>query len=159
VNDEQICTAAAAMWARIGINVTVRAQTRAIYQPLIMNNRVDMFLQGWSPNSWDAYEAFFYNLATRFDEKPEVVLGAGQGLFNIGRYSNPDVDALLLKISSSMDPPARQALISQVHQAYIRDIPSIPVHQQEIVWGAAKTVTATPAPDDSVTFRWISVAE
>ena len=159
VNDEQICTAAAAMWARIGINVTVRAQTRAIYQPLIMNNRVDMFLQGWSPNSWDAYEAFFYNLSTRFDEKPEVVLGAGQGLFNIGRYSNPDVDALLLKISSSMDPPARQALISQVHQAYIRDIPSIHVHQQEIVWGAAKTVTATPAPDDSVTFRWISVAE
>lgn len=101
----------------------------------------------------------FYNLATRFDEKPAVALGEGQGTFNIGRYSNPEVDALLLRISRTLDPAERQALISQVNQIYVHDIPSIPLHQQEIVWGATRKVTATPTPDDSVTFRWISVAE
>lgn len=83
VNDEAICTAAASMFARIGVTVNVRARTKAVYQPYIMGNRVDMYLQGWSPNSRDAYEAFFYNLATRFDEKPGVVLGEGQGITSV----------------------------------------------------------------------------
>ena len=58
-----------------------------------------------------------------------------------------------------MDQTVRQGLIEQVNAIYVHDIPSIPLHQQEIVWGATKKVTATPTPDDSVTFRWISVAE
>jgi peptide/nickel transport system substrate-binding protein len=159
MNDEAICTAAVSMLAKIGITVAMRAQSKTIYQPYIMNNKVDTYLQGWAPNSWDAYEAFFYNLATRTDEKPAVVLGEGQGLFNIGRYSNPEVDAALLKISRSLDPVERQALIAEVHKAYVRDIPSIPVHQQAIVWGARKGVQATVSPDDSVTFRWVSIDE
>ena len=159
VNDEPICTAIVPMLARIGVSVTMRAQTKGVYMQTIMNNRVDCYLQGWSPNSWDAYEAFFYNLATRFDETPAVVLGAGQGTFNIGRYSNPEIDALLLRISRTLDPAERQALIAQVNRLYVQDIPSIPLHQQEIVWGATKKVTAIPTPDDSVTFRWISVTE
>ena len=159
VNDEPICTAAVAMLARIGITVNLRVQGKAAYMPLITNNPVDSYLQGWSPNSWDAYEAFYYNLATRYDAKPTIVLGEGQGLFNIGRYSNPEVDALLLKIRNSLDPAERQALISAVHRIYISDIPSIPVHQQEIIWGARRAVQATPTPDDSVTFRWISIDE
>jgi peptide/nickel transport system substrate-binding protein len=159
MNDEAICTAAVSMLAKIGITVSMRAQSKAIYQPYIMNNRVDSYLQGWAPNSWDAYEAFFYNLATRFDEKPATVLGEGQGLFNMGRYSNPEVDAALLAISRSLDPAARQALIDEVHKAYVRDIPNLPLHQQAIVWGARRAVQATVSPDDSVTFRWVSIEE
>lgn len=159
VNDEPVCTAIVSMLARIGVTVEMRAQTKGVYMQTIMNNRVDCYLQGWSPNSWDAYEAFFYNLATRFDEKPATVLGGGQGTFNIGRYSNPDLDILLLRISQTLDPAERQGLISQVNRIYVQDIPSIPLHQQEIVWGATKALTAIPTPDDSVTFRWISVAE
>jgi peptide/nickel transport system substrate-binding protein len=159
VNDEAICTAAVSMLARVGITVTLRAQTKAVYMQTIMNNPVDSYLQGWSPNSWDAYEAFFYNLATRFDANPPVPLGEGQGLFNIGRYSNPALDALLLKISQTLDTTERQKLMSEVNRIYVRDIPSIPLHQQDIIWGADKAVTASPTRDDSVTFRWISVAE
>ena len=88
-----------------------------------------------------------------------MVLGAGQGTFNIGRYSNPEIDALLLRISRTLDSAERQALIAQVNRLYVQDIPSIPLHQQKIVWGATRKVTATPTPDDSVTFRWISSAE
>jgi peptide/nickel transport system substrate-binding protein len=77
----------------------------------------------------------------------------------MGRYSNPEVDAALLAISRSLDPAARQALIDEVHKAYVRDIPNLPLHQQAIVWGARRAVQATVSPDDSVTFRWVSIEE
>ncbi len=116
-----------------------------------------MFMQSWASNSYDAYEAFFYNLATRDQDKPATRLGEGQGTWNAGRYSNPAVDKLLAQVASETDPAKRQALIADVHKLYTGDVALIPLHQQWIAWGVRSTVDAAPLADDSVNLREITV--
>jgi len=157
VNDEQICTAVTAMLARVGIRATLLAQTKGVYFQRILAERPDMYLQGWTPNSFDALEAFFYNLATRQGDNPEIILGEGQGTFNVGRYRNPEVDRLLQAIGRSIDMPARRLLINQVHGIFKTDIAYIPLHQQVIVWGVRRGIAATPLADDTVNLRWITI--
>ncbi|WP_149536202.1 ABC transporter substrate-binding protein [Siccirubricoccus phaeus] len=159
VNDEAICVAVSAMLARVGIRATLLSQTKSVYFQRLLAERPDMYLQGWTPNSFDALEAFFYNLATRQDDNPTVAIGEGQGTFNAGRYRNPDVDALLKRIGQSIDRDERRKLINEVHTIFRRDIAYVPLHQQVIVWAARRGVTATPLADDTVNLRWITVTK
>jgi len=157
VNDEAICVAVVSMLARVGIKAKLVAQTKSIHFKRLQTEDVDMFMQSWAPNSYDAYEAFFYNLATREQDHPAVRLGEGQGTWNSGRYSNPDFDRLLQRIASETDLAKRQQLIVQAHKIYTGDVAIIPLHQQWIAWGVRGAVDVVPMADDSVVLRWITV--
>ena len=157
VNDEAICVAAVAMLARVGLKADLLSTTKSIHFKKLQTEDVDMYMQGWAPNSYDAYEAFFYNLATREQDKPEVRLGEGQGTWNSGRYRNPEFDRLLLRIASETDLAKRHELILQAHKIYTGDIALIPLHQQWIAWGVRDAVSVVPLADDSVVLNWISM--
>jgi peptide/nickel transport system substrate-binding protein len=158
VNDEQICVAAVAMLARVGIKADLIATTKSIHFKKLQTEDVDAYLQGWAPNSYDAYEAFFYNLATRPQDHPGATLGEGQGTWNAGRYHNPDFDRLLQRIASETDLAKRHALILEAHKIYVADIALVPLHQQWIEWGVRDSVSVVPLADDSIVLYAISVA-
>src|SRR6185369_14434332 len=99
-----ICVATAAMLARVGLKVELSVQTKSIHFQKLQTQDVDMFMQSWASNSYDAYEALFYNLATRDQDKPETRLAEGQGTWNSGRYRSPALDALMARIASETDP-------------------------------------------------------
>ena len=157
VNDEAICTAVSSMLARVGIKANLSVQTKSIHFQKLQTQNVDMFMQSWAANSYDAYEAFFYNLATRNEDNPETKLAEGQGTWNSGHYHNAKLDALLKQIGSETDPAKRQGLISQVHKIYIDDVALIPLHQQWIAWGVRDNIALAPLADDSVNLRTVTV--
>jgi peptide/nickel transport system substrate-binding protein len=157
VNDEAICVAASSMLARVGIKANLSVQTKAIHFKKLQTEDVDMFMQSWASNSYDAYEALFYNLATRDQDMPETRLGEGQGTWNSGRYRSPALDATMARIASETDPAKRQALIVEAHKIYTGDVAIIPLHQQWIAWGVRSTVDVAPLADDSVNLRTVTV--
>jgi peptide/nickel transport system substrate-binding protein len=127
VNDEGTCTAVVAMLARIGIRVTLNAQTRARFFAEVNapGFNTSFYLLGWTPATSDAHNALF-NLAGTRD--------GTRGVFNNGGYSNPRLDALIDRIAVETDQAARQRLITEASGVIRDDVGYIPLHQQQIVW-------------------------
>ncbi|MBS7791964.1 ABC transporter substrate-binding protein [Roseococcus sp. SDR] len=150
VNDEAICTAVVAMLARIGVRVTLAAQTRARFFAEVNAPRYNtsFYLLGWTPNTYDAHNALF-NLAGTRD--------GTRGVFNNGGYSNPAFDALVDQISVETVPARRQELITQATRLLQSDVAYIPLHQQQVVWAARNNVTLVQQADNGFPLRSVRI--
>jgi len=148
VNDEAICTAITAMLARVGIRVTLNAQTRARYFAEILGPRYNtsFYLLGWTPSTSDAHNTLFNLAGTR---------GGARGIFNVGGYSNPRFDALLDRIAVETDPAERQRLISEASGILREDVAFIPLHQQQIVWAVRSGWTVVQTADNYFQLRFV----
>lgn len=150
VNDEAICTAVVAMLARIGVRVTLAAQTRARFFAEVNAPRYNtsFYLLGWTPNTYDAHNALF-NLAGTRD--------GTRGVFNNGGYSNPAFDALVDQISVETVPARRQELITQATRLLQADVAYIPLHQQQVVWAARNNVQLVQQADNGFPLRSVRI--
>ena len=54
INDEEICTALASMWAQLKVRVRVNTMPRALYFPKLEKLDTSLFLYGWGGNITDA---------------------------------------------------------------------------------------------------------
>ncbi len=150
VNDEAICQAVTAMLARVGVKVTLNVQTRLKYFSEINNPNyhTSFYLLGWTPNTYDAHNAFFNLLGTR---------NGVRGVVNDGGWSNPEFDALLDKIAVEIDKDKRQAMIEQA-SAMVRDqVPAIPLHQQTVVWATRSSIELQQLADNTFPLRFVTV--
>jgi peptide/nickel transport system substrate-binding protein len=150
VMDEQICTAIVSMLARTGIKVDLLAQTKTKFFTKILspNYDTDFYLLGWTPATYDAHNALYTLLGTRNGKRGEV---------NAGGYSNPTLDGLIEQIGVETDQPKRDGLIKQTIGILQKDLPTIPLHQQVIVWAAKKNVDVAQPADNYFPFRFINV--
>jgi peptide/nickel transport system substrate-binding protein len=150
VMDEQICTAIVSMLARVGIKVDLLAQTKSKYFTKILapNYDTDFFLLGWTPATYDAHNVLYTLLGTRNGKRGEV---------NPAGYSNPTLDELTNQIAVETDQTKRNALITQTIQIQQQDLPTIPLHQQVIVWAAKKNVDVVEPADNFFPYRFIDV--
>ena len=148
VNDEAICTAITAMLARVGIRVTLNAQTRARYFAEILGPgyNTSFYLLGWTPSTSDAHNAF-YNLAASRN--------GARGVFNSAGYSNPQFDTLVDRIAVETDPARRQRLISEASTVLRDDVAFIPLHQQQIVWAVRSGWTVVQTADNYFQLRHV----
>lgn len=150
VMDEQICTAIVSMLARIGIKVDLTAQTKSKFFTKINspNYNTDFFLLGWTPATYDAHNVLYTLLGTRNGKRGEV---------NDGGYSNPELDTLTDKIAVETDPAKRTAMIVEAIKILQKDIPTVPLHQQVIVWAAKQNVEMAQLADNFLPFRYVTV--
>ncbi|MBX9701571.1 MAG: ABC transporter substrate-binding protein [Acetobacteraceae bacterium] len=147
VNDEAICTAVVAMLARIGVRVTLAAQTRARFFAEVNAPRYNtsFYLLGWTPATVDAHDVLFNLMGTR---------DGTRGVFNNGGYSNPQLDSLTQRIGVETDAAKRQAMITEA-AALIRDtVAYVPLHQQQIVWAARSGVDVAQTADNYIQLRF-----
>ena len=150
VNDEAICQAVTAMLARIGVRVTLNAQTRLKYFAEISNPdyHTSFYMLGWTPTTYDALNSQYNLAATR---------SGTRGIFNDGGYSNPKFDALLDQIAVQTDPAKRGAEIIEASKMLQDDAAFLPLHQQVVVWAARKNVDLVQSADDSFPLRFVTV--
>jgi peptide/nickel transport system substrate-binding protein len=150
VNDEGICTAVVAMLARIGVHVTLAAQTRARFFAEVNPPRYNtsFYLLGWTPATVDAHNALF-NLAGTRD--------GTRGVFNNGGYSSPRLDALIDRIGVETDAARRQAMIGEAAGILRDDVAYVPLHQQQVVWAARPNVEITQTADNYIQLRFARV--
>ena len=148
VMDEQICTAIVPMLARIGIKVDLTAQTKTKFFTKILgpNYNTDFWMLGWTPSTYDAHNALYTLLGTRDGKRGEV---------NVGGYSNPVLDGLITSIGIETDQSKRNDLIRQATALVRKDMPTVPLHQQMVVWAAKDTVELAQPADNYFPYRFI----
>ena len=150
VNDEAICTAIVAMLARIGVKVDLTAQTKTRFFNKIAAPAydTDFYLLGWTPNTYDAQNVLYNLVATR---------KVPQGEVNYGGYSNPEVDALTIRIAGETDPTKRNAMIADAAKIVQRDVAYIPLHQQVLAWAARSNIDLVQPADNYFPLRFVRV--
>ncbi len=152
VNDEQICQAVVGMLARIGVRVALNAQPKAQYFAKVLKSggyRTSFFMLGWTPAALDSHNVLYDIMGCRDDA------ASSRGESNLGNYCNKALDALTDKILFEVDPKTRDGLIKQAYQIAMDDYGFIPLHQQSLAWGVAKSVKVALRADNSVMLYWI----
>ncbi len=149
VNDEKICQALAAMWAQIGVRITVNSMPRAVYFPKLEKTDTSMYMLGWGGAATDGIFILQPVMST-YD-------GKGDGDYNYGRYSNPKLDELVAKIKVDMNPERRLKEIRDAEAAHNAEINHLPVHRQVIPWATRSNVTAVHRADNQVMPFWVKV--
>ena len=149
INDEKICQALAAMWAKINIKVKLDAQPRAVYFPRLDKLDVSLYMLGWGGAITDAETVLTPVLRNR--------AASGVGDYNYGNYKNAKLDDAAAASSKEPDVKKREALIKQALLAHNEEINSLPLHRQVIPWAARSNVNVVHRADNVVEYQWISV--
>ena len=149
VNDERICTALAAMWARVGLNVKVEAMPKAQYFQRTPKKEFSACMQGWGDNNRDA----MFTLKPLYHSLNEK----GAGDTNYGNFRNAELDDLIDRAEVEMDPAKRQALINQAVEVLQREVLVLPLHRQVIPWVTRANVTLVHRSDNKFAPLWVRI--
>ena len=149
INDEEICQAVTAMWARVGIKAKLRTLPLATYFPMIQRYEASIYMLGWGVPTFDA----LYSLQSLV----RTVGAQGDGNYNVGRYSNPQMDALVERIKQEVDQKNRNALIEQALLLSHQDVSHIPLHNQVIPWAMKKNIELYHRADNRIDMRSVKV--
>ncbi len=137
VNDAKIAQAAAAMLAKIGIKVDLKTMPKAQYWPEFDKCAADMLMIGWHADTEDSANFSEFLTMTRNEE-------TGKGQYNCGHYSNPELDKLVEDANVETDPAKRAAMLQQVEKTLYDDAAYVPLHWQNLAWGAKSNVDIAP---------------
>jgi len=149
INDEEICKALVAMWARIGLKVNLNAMPRATYFAKIQKYDTSAYLLGWGVPTFDA----LYSLQSL----AKTVGKEGDGNFNLGRVSNAEYDQLVEAMKSEVDQKKRNELIAKALLIHNREVMHIPLHNQVIPWAMRKNINVVHRADNRLEARWVRI--
>ena len=144
VNDGEICQAVAGMLARVGVKINLEAESKATYFPKILSRNTSFYLLGWTPTTYDVHNTLYNIMASP---------ATGQGVFNLGSYSNAKVDELTGKIGTETDPAKRNAMIAEAMKLHADEFGHVPLHQQALAWAMRKNVTIDQRGDNIILYR------
>lgn len=152
LNDEAICNSVVSMLAKIGVKVTLEAQTRGKFFAKLMapEQGSGFFLMGWEPSTYDALDALVNLTATPNKD-------AHRGDANFSGYSNPALDALISEIAGEADPAKRLDLLHKALALVKDDIAYLPLHQQDLVWAARDNIELVQQGDGMFPLRYVVV--
>ena len=143
---EGVCQAAAAMLTQVGIRTTLRSSATNQFFPKLSQATASFIEYGWTPttDAWSTLNALFRS----FDPQ-------GAGTFNAGRYSNPQLDALIDAVRIEPDLSKRRARIGVALRLIQDDLPYIPLYRRKLNWAMARNVQLAQWPNDVVELRWV----
>jgi len=149
VNDEEICQASVAMWARIGVKVRLAAEPMATFIQKVQNFDSSAYMLGWGVATYDAQYAIQSLIRTR-------TTGA-DGNFNFAKVSDAKVDQLTDAMKSETDVAKRNAMIREALVRTRDEHLYIPIHHQVRPWAMKQGVTTVHRSDDRPEARFTSV--
>jgi peptide/nickel transport system substrate-binding protein len=134
INDEKVAQAAAQMLTRIGIKTNVDAMTASTFFSRRNKYEFSLYLAGWGADSGEMLNSLVALVAT-MDPK------TGLGHTNRGRYSNPELDAVIKQAATTVDEKKREELLRQASKLAMSDFPLIPLHFEVTPWALKKGIT------------------
>ena len=146
---ENVCQAVAAMLTQVGIRTQLRSSPSTQFFPRLTSGNTPFFEVGWTPlpDAWNSLNGLMRTYSRD-----------GQGTFNAGRYSNPQLDALIDGLRVEPDLTRRRAMVTTTLRLAADDLPLIPLYRRTLTWAMAKKVTLVQWPNDQVELRWVRVA-
>ena len=147
---EGVCQAAAAMLTQVGIRTTLRSSATNQFFPKLSQASASFIEYGWTPttDAWSTLNGLFRSWDAQ-----------GAGTFNAGRYSNPQLDALIDAVRTEPDLTRRRARIGVALRLIHDDLPYIPLYRRKLNWAMTKTVTLVQWPNDTLELRWVRVKQ
>jgi peptide/nickel transport system substrate-binding protein len=149
INDEEICQAITAMWSKIGVKAKLRTLPLVTYFPMIQRYEASIYMLGWGVPTFDA----LYSLQSLV----RSVGAGGDGNYNVGRYSNPQMDALVERIKKETDLVNRNDLIEKALLLSHQDVSHLPLHNQTIPWAMKKNVEMVHRADNRIDWRLVKI--
>jgi peptide/nickel transport system substrate-binding protein len=137
------------MLAKVGIKVNLKAQPKAQYFKKVLSYDTEFYLLGWTPLSFDSHDVLYNLIMTRDN--------TGRGKFNLGGYSNPEIDVLIDKIRSETDIEKRNKMIKESYSLLIQNVGYIPLHQQSLAWGKKDNIDLVQRADNQLTLYYVTV--
>ncbi|WP_102108963.1 ABC transporter substrate-binding protein [Oceaniglobus roseus] len=142
VNDAQIAQALASMLAKIGVTLNLNIMPKSNFWGYIRvpTENSSFIMSGWDVPAGDAgsmYGALFYTRDKR----------EGYGQVNRGSYSNPELDKLIDAADSTPSLEKRDAILQDATKLLMADIPMIPLHYEQDIYGVRDGVTLVPRTD------------
>jgi peptide/nickel transport system substrate-binding protein len=149
VNDEKICLAVTAMWARIGIKAQLMAENMATFSQKFQNFDSSLYMLGWGVATYDAQYTIQSIVRTR--------TAGADGNFNFSRISDPVVDKLTDAMKSETDVAKRNAMIKEALVRIRDEVLVIPLHHQMRPWAMKAGVSTVHKSDDRPEARFTSI--
>jgi peptide/nickel transport system substrate-binding protein len=149
INDEAICQAVTAMWSKVGVKAKLRTLPLATYFPMIQRYEASIYMLGWGVPTFDA----LYSIQSLV----RSVGAGGDGNYNVGRYSNPQMDALVERTKKETDLKLRTELLTKALALQNEDVAHIPLHNQVIPWAMKKNIDVVHRADNRLDWRLIKV--
>jgi peptide/nickel transport system substrate-binding protein len=149
VNDEKICQAAIAMWARIGVKVNLASENMATYIQKVQNFDTSMYMLGWGVATYDALYSL-QSLARTRTNGPD-------GNFNFSRVSDPALDKLVDSMKGETDVTKRNGMVRDALVRLRDETLLIPLHHQIRPWVMKAGVTTVHRSDDRPEARFTSI--
>jgi peptide/nickel transport system substrate-binding protein len=146
INDAQIAQALASMLAQAGIDLQLNIMPKSNFWGYIRvpTKNSSFIMSGWDVPSGDAgsmYAALFYTRGVK----------EGYGQVNRGSYSNPELDAAVDRADSTAVLAEREAALQDATRILLEDIPMIPLHYEQDIYGVREGITMAPRVDK---FLW-----
>jgi peptide/nickel transport system substrate-binding protein len=140
-NDARTAQAVAQMWTRIGVQTQVEALPWSAYSGRIMKSEYGMSLLGWGSTTGEASYALV-NVMQSYNPAGRV------GVANVGRYSNPELDALVTRAATTIDEAQRRTMLEQAVKMAVDDVAVIPLFQLKNSWATRAGLRMEPRMDD-----------
>jgi len=144
VNDEAICTAVVGMLGKIGVKVSLFAQTKSKHFKELKDNQGDFYMLGWGVPTLDSHYVFHY-------------LYESGASWNKVNFSDADVDAAIRVMEGEVDLEKRNAAIAKAWKIVRDNIAYLPLHHQVISWASKTNVNVPIRPNNEPLFRFSSV--
>jgi peptide/nickel transport system substrate-binding protein len=149
VNDEKICQAIVAMWAKLGVKTSLVAENMATFSQKFQNFDSSLYLLGWGVATYDAQYTIQSLVRTRSS--------GADGNYNFSRISDPVVDKLTDAMKGETDLAKRNAMIKDALVRIKDEVLLIPLHHQIRPWAMKSGVTTVHKSDDRPEARFTSV--
>jgi peptide/nickel transport system substrate-binding protein len=150
VNDEAISQAVVGMLGQIGIQVTLASRPVAQHSPLILESQTDFYLLGWGVPTFDS--AYVFNDLVHTKD-------GNYGAYNVGGYTNPELDAKIQSLGSQTDLDARNATIAEIWEVVKADRVLLPIHNQVLAYAMRDDITLAVHPENQPMMTTVTFGE
>ena len=149
VNDEAICQAYVGMLGRIGIQVNLVSQSKVLDFPIGQKGEADFFLLGWGVPTYDSGYIFDFLVHTRpSGDVKEDAEDEALGSWNVSHYSNPEMDKMIVALSSEPDLTKRDQMIAQIWKTLQDEQVFLAIHDQMKSYAMKDNITIGVHPED-----------
>lgn len=148
VNDTRVVQAVAQMWQRIGVQASVELQPWSTYATRVHKGEYSIMIGAVAAVTSESSQVLRSAMGTYDPPK-------GWGGFNWGRYSNPELDALVTRAASTADDKQREQILRQAMVLGTGDVANIPLHLQKTTLAMRRDLTYAGRSDDQTRVLYI----
>jgi peptide/nickel transport system substrate-binding protein len=145
-----ICQATASMLAQVGIRVRPNIVVQSSFFPKIEKYDTSFYLLSWgggvTSDALYTLNALLHSVGAR-----------GEGDFNMGRWSNAEMDGLIDQVKGEQDAAKRTEAIRRALVLAQHEMPVVPIHQPLIPWAMRKNVNVAVTPVNTVYFYRVRI--